>query len=100
MKTLVSKAIRRWRRRNARRRSNPNSGVPSEGNRGDRRRAPARELQHDGISVFRGQGPFHRKLPREFYRRVSNPEPRGPRVGPQSGSWLKELLLSSLYIVA
>src|SRR5271170_1927197 len=30
MKTLVSSAIRRWRRRNRRRRSTPNSGVPSE----------------------------------------------------------------------
>src|SRR5271165_30451 len=44
MKTLVSRAIRRWRRRNSRKRSIPNSAAPSEHAAMDRSHRPNLEL--------------------------------------------------------
>src|SRR5688572_9073860 len=100
MKMLVSSAIRRCRRRKARRRFNPNSGVPFEDRCWSRRRELSLELPHDEISAFAGRLPFLHVRPRRACRRVSPARLHELLAGLRFGSLLKALLLSSLYILA
>src|ERR1019366_497859 len=100
MKILVSRAIRRWRRRKARSRSTPNSDVPFADNPLDIYRELTHGSRHDKTSVFAGPGLSRPEQPQESYRRVSVPALREPHAGSRSGSSPKESLPSSLYIVA
>src|SRR5258708_20009478 len=100
MKMLVSRAIFWWRRRKARSRSTPNSGVPFADNPLDIYRELTHGSRHDTTSVFAGPRPYRREQPQGSCRPVSVQGLRELHGELQSGFSPKELLPSSLYIIA